>query len=380
MKFDFTVAITPGDVNIERELQYIKSALLYADRVKLISPIAYMFTQFTDLRNQKNEYAVMNLLFKAVHFIEDLDQELYQQSMSTCSDLSKIIKDKSYKARPILERIKLREELKKFAIEIGKKIYSLIGQNESSELQRLINNQQVVIEEFDHLISDVSGSVNDYFQKLNKSINDSFPLFDEQSYGLMRSAVKAKIINLSPLNKAKLTHAGVTDNYIQKLPSFERASIDEILDIKKEFEKPLIRYRSMMLKYTESIQSLPWDDDFAVECNLIYDKEIAPELLEIQELTKENSFIKNLGWNMLTDKTIISKEASGLVVTLAAGGVISSFSEVLSTNGGVLLAGGAWTAQKIASAYREYSNKRKDIERKDLFFYYQAGKELQKNL
>ena len=47
MGFDFTVAITPSLQNIDRELQYVKSALLYADKVTLISPVVYLYTQLS---------------------------------------------------------------------------------------------------------------------------------------------------------------------------------------------------------------------------------------------------------------------------------------------------------------------------------------------
>ena len=44
----------------------------------------------------------------------------------------------------------------------------------------------------------------------------------------------------------------------------------------------------------------------------------------------------------------------------------------------MLAAGGAITATKIASAYSEYRKNKKDIQRKDLYFYHKAGKELEK--
>lgn len=48
-----------------------------------------------------------------------------------------------------------------------------------------------------------------------------------------------------------------------------------------------------MLEYSESIQSMPWDTDFESECELLYNKEVVPALLEIEESTKDGSFIKN---------------------------------------------------------------------------------------
>ena len=46
-----------------------------------------------------------------------------------------------------------------------------------------------------------------------------------------------------------------------------------------------------MLEYSESIQSMPWDTDFESECELLYNKEVVPALLEIEESTKDGSFI-----------------------------------------------------------------------------------------
>jgi len=45
---NFTVAVIPTTKNLVNELQYIKSALLYADKISLISPLAYTFTLLAD--------------------------------------------------------------------------------------------------------------------------------------------------------------------------------------------------------------------------------------------------------------------------------------------------------------------------------------------
>ena len=40
MSFDFTIALVPKECDLTQEMKYIKSALLYADQVTLISPMA----------------------------------------------------------------------------------------------------------------------------------------------------------------------------------------------------------------------------------------------------------------------------------------------------------------------------------------------------
>ena len=128
-----------------------------------------------------------------------------------------------------------------------------------------------------------------------------------------------------------------------------------------------------MLEYSETIQSMPWDENFEAECELLYDKAVVPALLEIAEFAKDGSFIRNLGRKFFTDEGLW-KSAGGLVVSIAAGGVISAFNSTISSDVAMLTAGGAYAAAKVASAYQEYIAAQKEIQRKDMYFYYKAGK------
>lgn len=57
-QFDFTIAITPNGPNLDREIQYIKSALLYADSITLISPVAEMYVDYTSDKYKKDRDSV----------------------------------------------------------------------------------------------------------------------------------------------------------------------------------------------------------------------------------------------------------------------------------------------------------------------------------
>lgn len=52
MGFEFTIAVQPELTHIDKELRYIKSALLYADRITLISPMAYILYSINGTRRQ----------------------------------------------------------------------------------------------------------------------------------------------------------------------------------------------------------------------------------------------------------------------------------------------------------------------------------------
>ena len=377
MGFDFTVAIVPNNTSLEREMNYIKSALLYADKVTLISPLAYMFNRLTDKGNSLNERTVIKLIEQILPLAKLNDTIFYEETYPVIKEFSNIIHSKRYKSIPYVKKLEIQRQLRSFTMEICEVMFSLVGEQHGIELQTLINKGQVEIEKFNHSLGDLDLCVKDYCDLLTKSIQSSYPLFDTQSNDLMKAAVDSRIVNLSSIDKQKITHAGLTDNYIQKLPSFSEASMDELIDIKNELSKPLTRFRGKMLEYSESIQSMPWDTDFESECELLYNKEVVPALLEIEESTKDGSFIKNLGRKFLTDEGVW-RSTGGLVVSIAAGGVISAFNNAISSDTAMLVTGGTYAATKIASAYEEYTANKREIERKDLYFYYKAGRLLDK--
>lgn len=377
MGFDFTVAIVPNNTSLEREMNYIKSALLYADKVTLISPLAYMFNRLTNKGNNLNERTVIKLIEQILPLAKLNDTSFYEETYHVIKEFSNIIHSKRYKSIPYVKKLEIQRQLRSFTMEVCEVMFSLVGEQHGNELQTLINKGQVEIEKFNHSLGDLDLCVKDYCDLLTKSIQSSYPLFDTQSNDLMKAAVDSRIVNLSSIDKQKITHAGLTDNYIQKLPSFSEASMDELIDIKNELSKPLTRFRGKMLEYSESIQSMPWDTDFESECELLYNKEVVPALLEIEESTKDGSFIKNLGRKFLTDEGVW-RSTGGLVVSIAAGGVISAFNNAISSDTAMLVTGGAYAATQIASAYEEYTANKREIERKDLYFYYKAGRLLDK--
>ena len=376
MSLNITVALVPNGTDMSRELAYVKSALLYADKVNLISPIAYLVNQIA--YNELNtENKIINLFKIILPFAQVRDERIYAEVKEITTQLNSTFKSKNYRNIPYSKKLAAISQFKKTAIDSLNTMYDLVGYSDCIDLKKLIDNGQVNITPFRNSIVDVDKYVNEYFEKLTESIHTSNPLFDNASYSLMNAALKAKLIKFTDLEKAKITHVGLVDNYLQRLPSFEEASIDELIDIKNELSKPLIRFRSKMMNYSEGIKSLPWDKDFENECNTLFIKEIEPALLEIEEATQDNSFKKNLGSKFLTQEGFW-KSYNGLVVGIATTGVISTLNEFTLNNGSVIAGVGAGVAAKFIEAVYEYEKGKKDIEKNELYFYYKTGDILKK--
>lgn len=376
MSLNITVALEPNGTDMSREIAYVKSALLYADKVNLISPIAYLVNQIA--YNELNtENKIIDLFNVILPFTRVKDEKIYSEVKNVTIQLNNIFKSKNYRNISYSKKLAVISQFKKNAIKALNTMYDLVGYSDCTDLKKLIDNGQVNITPFHNSIVDVDKCIVEYFEKLTESIRTSNPLFDNNSYALINAALKAKLIKFTDSEKAKITHVGLVDNYLQRLPSFEEASIDELIDIKNELSKPLIRFRSKMMNYSEGIKSLPWDKDFENECNALFVKEIEPVLLEIEEATQENSFKKNLGNKFLTQEGLW-KSYNGLIVGIATTGIISTLNEFTLNNSSVLAGIGAGVTSKFIEAVYEFENEKKNIEKNELFFYYKTGAILKK--
>lgn len=187
-----------------------------------------------------------------------------------------------------------------------------------------------------------------------------YTLFDGYLYEVVTNEMQ-KIVKL--YNASKYKHAGFVNQIIPTLPNFEQAEIGEILDIKKELEKPLERFRRKIYVFADEISALPWEKDFNESCKYIYQTTIKDSLDEIEEISKSTSILKNIAANF-----------SQLNVLELAGGITAS-----------VLAGEYWaimasliTATKVSKEVFDYYERVKKAKKNHMYFYYAAGRKLSK--
>ena len=101
LDFNFTIAVQPELTSIDKELQYIKSALLYDDKIVLISPIVYMYTQLTTGGTTFDEKQIIRLMKFILPMCKEREPETYLKGKSVVADLSRIIYSKQYKSLTI---------------------------------------------------------------------------------------------------------------------------------------------------------------------------------------------------------------------------------------------------------------------------------------
>ncbi len=117
---------------------------------------------------------------------------------------------------------------------------------------------------------------------------DTNPLFDEMSGDLLRTGVEAGVVSPTESGIARGRHSGLASDLLRHLPLFEKATVKEILDIRRELENPLLHFRGAVIGMSEDIRSAAWDADFPSDADKEFRKVVKPAILEIEEAVQEN--------------------------------------------------------------------------------------------
>ena len=63
--------------------------------------------------------------------------------------------------------------------------------------------------------------------------------------------------------------------------------MDELLDVRRQLARPLVRFRAALATLTADFESAAWDEGFAREVDDFYREQVAPAVLDVQEALDE---------------------------------------------------------------------------------------------
>jgi hypothetical protein len=207
----------------------------------------------------------------------------------------------------------------------------------------------------------------EFFELIADAVADgsTHPLFDTMSGNLLRTGVEAGVVLPSESGVARGRHSGLASDLLQRLPLFEKATVQEILDIRRALDGPLVRFRSAVIDLSEDIRSAAWDDDFSSDADTAFRKGVEPAVLEIEEAVRSNSSFQELLLRGVRPEHV----GAGL-------GVMLGSLAVLPDVAAVALGSGLATAATGRQAYEEWKESRKNIEGNQMYFYYGARERL----
>ena len=386
-------------ISLEQDLRLLKAGLLYADRITLYSPTASMIYQAVNLGDVSNHHK-LNLLRLTIPYLQEEDEA--KKTLENLELLDKILRKKQLKKEDLILKAKFLNfidkhwtEIKDISQEIGQK--AGIGQLDlaiNSGFVELYNfnalnkdNEKITIEFMADCIASAKKSKmtelhaakieskRDSFtaefieQLVGAVVNGStFPLFDDQTGNLIKNVVNKLKGSASDDNFRRGKHSGLVAFLLKQLPLFEQARIDEILDIRKELDKYLLRFRKEIFEYSEMVRSAQWDRNFASEASDIFNRNVAPTIQDIEEEIRSNNSLR-LFAKKIVEKPFVLPSGGALDLVLSRLSYLpEGFVEGLGLGGAL--------AAVIYHTYNEWLKKNEITQQSNLFFYYKANKML----
>ena len=382
-----TVGTHPsGKVDLVRDLRLIKAAILYSDRAELYSLTTALLLAWETIE-QYTLSERLQFLTKVIPFISssregrEIIKFLRQHKRELSKPPFKQTFEKSWNAileagNDIAEQARLSEihraidsgridvhrfyglTNRKMSMEHLADFLALVSDKPSAKLRgpQIERRQDAVINEF---VEGVLGAVTD---------GQTHPLFDAGVGALVDAAAREGKIDVSQAASIRGKHTALAGHLLTKLPLFDAASVDEVLDIRSDLDKPLVKFRQSMLRYSDMVRTAAWERGFSEEAEIIFHREVAPAVQEIEDAVKGNAFLASLARGAV-DRPLVAPAGGALSLVLSQ---FANLPEAVALGLGL----GTSAAALVYDTCKEWEKQRRQVEGNGLYFYYETGRRL----
>jgi hypothetical protein len=378
----FTIGASPvRSVSLTKDLNLLKAALLYADRVKLCSLSSMMILSAVTVANCDPDDQLTFMEEMLPHVASSPDK------LSAASEVIRLYR--RLRSKKWLNR---RESLLKEGIEAQ---FRPLWETARGEVMKMAQDAGIdglvealntgMVELHTFTGENVDELTTSYFESVKDAVirGDTFPLLDDETSNLVKLGVQEGHIEIPESGAVSTRHGALVGSLMSRLPSFEAATIGEILDVRRELDRPLVRFRGAVLKFSDAMKAEAWSADFSVEVDRLYVREIEPALMEIEEAIRANSYMGNLTKSFYTKPAILPASFVGMMIANLGSlpGLIEQSFAGLGLSGlgpaqGMLGAAAVGGPALLHSSYLDWKEKNEAIERNQLYFYYRAREEL----
>jgi hypothetical protein len=193
--------------------------------------------------------------------------------------------------------------------------------------------------------------------------SDAFPLFDRR-LGDWAAEFPSHASRTRDKGSGRQREISLAGELFGHLPGFPRATVDELLDIRKELHESLRRFRVALAGISEELRETKTTDDFHAEARHLWTIEVSPALQEIEDATKSNKYLYQLSDHLLA-------KPDGLV---AAGGLLVG--GMAAHDMPQLVTSAAATVLPAARALWEHRKGNLEIRRSKFYFLYSLQERL----
>lgn len=367
-----TVAASPtsarkdGSLSLKKELQLVRSSVLYADKVDLIAPTASLLQSFVPLKNLNSHQAWYTLRKLPPETLERLG--VIEQGVSISEFRNKIaflgslpINDPQRREGELLWRPVVEEVLHTAK--------STLEGAEAPELQMAIENGAVrLIDPGTRFEDAIDVQVDAFRRQLETALANpaGTVLFDELATRIVRedSALREK---LTGIKQGRTRRAATGTGLVEYLPVFPNASMKSVLEAHDELSDGRADYRRAVKRLADELKSSALDDTLPSEINELWMDEVRPTLVDLRKSVSVTRIAQETGYKLSKDGIDGPKVTIGVAGLGWLADLISAPETLVSAGAGV-----AWTAAwQVVEA-------RKEKRKHDLVYLLDVNRKLKK--
>lgn len=163
--------------------------------------------------------------------------------------------------------------------------------------------------------------------------------------------------------------AALGSGLVARLPAFPQASMDELLALRADLNLPLARYRRVVSRLARDLPDGAIGQELEAAIDDVWISEVRPAILELEDLLAHHGLVREIARATSTDVRLLMVEGFGVYVALAGPGGVASLA---AASIGAASAG----VQAVASGATRSSQARRAVQENDLFYLYEAGRRL----
>jgi hypothetical protein len=215
---------------------------------------------------------------------------------------------------------------------------------------------------------DIADVLFEFLEQASEAVQagNTYPLLDAPTAEFVAAVEGTGFAEVSASAADRGRYSGLAGDLLRRLPLFELASIDEVLDIRRDLRVPLLGFRQAVAAFAREVRSAAWEQGFAEEAEALFREKVEPEVEKIEYAVKENSSYAELGRRALRHGW--TGVAGGVV-----GGFLASASSLTTVSSAALLGGvGGPLIQTLLDKHQRL----RELKENQLYFYYATGEAL----
>lgn len=166
-------------------------------------------------------------------------------------------------------------------------------------------------------------------------------MFDESAASLARSLVAEGHVEPREVTLVHAQQATVGGGLVARLPTFPTARMEDVLALRSDLAAPLGRYRHAVGVFAEKLRSEAYDTEVQAEVDDLWRSSVAPTLDDLQDELQAHSFVREFARQVAASPTAVS-------AGVASAGVL--FMGLQSMAGIESMVGAAGGAAPVAAA------------------------------